>query len=477
MVDEADRIAQARRSRPGAAARQRRRRARPHRAGIPRAARLRTRRHRRHEISRLLPDRRRLHPVGESERHSGRPGPRLRRRLAGLLRADHHRSRSDPLRAAVRALPQSRARVDAGLRHRLLPGPPRRGDPLRAGALRPRPGGADHHLRHVAGARRAARRRPRAANAIRAGRQALQAGAAESGGSGDAGAGHRGRAEAAGRARRRSGGQARLRHRAQARRPDAPRLDPRRRHRDRRPRAVRTGAALPRSEIRHAGDPVQHEMGGAGGAGEVRLPRPQDAHRTADRGGAGEAARHRDRSHRDPARRQENLRPAGARRSGRRVPTGKRRHAARAARHAARPFRGHHRAGRALSAGSDGEHPDLLRAQARHGAAGLHPSQARADPEGDLRRHRLSGTGDAGGADPRRLHARPGRSAAPRHGQENPQGNAARSAPISSKVRSSAASSAIRPTPSSICSSASPNTASTRATPRPMRWSPTRPPT
>ena len=56
------------------------------------------------------------------------------------------------------------------------------------------------------------------------------------------------------------------------------------------------------------------------------------------------------RSDRHPARRRENLRDAGARRNGRRVPAGKRGHAARAARHAARPFRGHHRAGRALSA-------------------------------------------------------------------------------------------------------------------------------
>ena len=154
-----------------------------------------------------------------------------------VLRADHHRSRSAALQSAVRALPQSRARVDAGLRHRLLPGPPRRGDPLRAGALRPRSGGADHHLRHLAGARRAARRRPRAGNALRAGRQALQARAAEPGGAGDARQGDRRRAQAAGRARQQSDRQARLRHRAEARRPQPPRLDARRRHRDRRPAA------------------------------------------------------------------------------------------------------------------------------------------------------------------------------------------------------------------------------------------------
>ncbi len=162
--------------------------------GIPRAARLRAEGHRGDEISRLLPDRLRLHPMGEGAGHSGRAGPRLGRGLARLLCADHHRPRSAALRPAVRALPQSRARVDAGLRHRLLPGPPRRGDPLRAGALRPRSGGADHHLRHLAGARRAARRRPRAGNALRPGRQALQARAAEPGGAGDARQGDRGRA-------------------------------------------------------------------------------------------------------------------------------------------------------------------------------------------------------------------------------------------------------------------------------------------
>ena len=180
------------------------------------------------------------------------------------------------------------------------------------------------------------------------------------------GARHRRRAAAAGRARPRSGGAARLRHRAEARRPAPPRLDPRRRHRDRRAAAERAGAALPRSEVRHAGDPVQHEMGRAGGPGEVRLPRPQDAHRAAtrrcscvrQRGIDIDLAAH-------PARRREDLRDAGARRNGRRVPAGKSGHAARAARHAAGPVRGHHRAGRALSAGPDGEHPDLLRAQAR----------------------------------------------------------------------------------------------------------------
>ncbi len=52
----------------------------------------------------------------------GRARPRLRRGLGGGLGTHHHRSRSDPLQPAVRALSQPRARVDAGFRHRLLPG-------------------------------------------------------------------------------------------------------------------------------------------------------------------------------------------------------------------------------------------------------------------------------------------------------------------------------------------------------------------
>ena len=111
-------------------------RRRLHGRRLRKAPRLRGRRHRADEVPRLLPDRRRLHQVVEGERRAGRAGPRLGRRLARRLVADHHRSRSAALRPAVRALPQSRARVDAGLRHRLLPGAARRDDPLRAAEVR-----------------------------------------------------------------------------------------------------------------------------------------------------------------------------------------------------------------------------------------------------------------------------------------------------------------------------------------------------
>ena len=128
------------------------------------------------------------------------------------------------------------------------------------------------------------------------------------------------------------------------------------------------------------------------------------------------------------ARRRAELRHAGARRCGRRVPGGKPGHAAGAGRHAPRPLRGHHRAGGAVSPGPDGEHPDLLRPQARRRRAGISASDARADPEGNLRRHHLPGTGDADRPGDGRLFARRSRPVAPRHGQEDPlrDGEAAR---------------------------------------------------
>ena len=82
-------------------------------------------------LQRLLPDRLGLRQVREGQRHRGRPGPRLGGRLDRRLLPAHHRRRPAPLRPAVRALPQPRARVDAGHRHRLLGARPRARDPLR----------------------------------------------------------------------------------------------------------------------------------------------------------------------------------------------------------------------------------------------------------------------------------------------------------------------------------------------------------
>ena len=64
------------------------------RGGLRKAPRLRARRHRQHEVRRLFPHRRRLHPMGEGARHSGRSGARFGRRLGRRLGAHHHRSRS-----------------------------------------------------------------------------------------------------------------------------------------------------------------------------------------------------------------------------------------------------------------------------------------------------------------------------------------------------------------------------------------------
>ena len=90
------------------------------------------------------------------------PGPRLGGGLDRLLRALDHRRRPARLQPPVRALPQPRARVDAGHRHRLLGQRPRRGDPLRRRQVRPGLRRPDRHLRRDEAARRHPRRRTRA---------------------------------------------------------------------------------------------------------------------------------------------------------------------------------------------------------------------------------------------------------------------------------------------------------------------------
>ena len=123
---------------------------RRHRRG-PRARRLRDRRHPQDGLPRLLPGGRRLHQLGQGAGHPGRAGPRLGRRLDRRLRAADHRPRPAGPRAAVRAVPQPRAHLDARLRHRLRRASARRGDPLRHRQVRRRPGRDDRHLRHHQG--------------------------------------------------------------------------------------------------------------------------------------------------------------------------------------------------------------------------------------------------------------------------------------------------------------------------------------
>ena len=121
-----------------------------------RAARVRARGDRRDGLRVLLPDRLGLRQVREGERDRGRPGPRLGGRLDRRLRAQHHRPRPARQRAALRALPQPGAQVDAGHRHRLLGPRPRAGDPLR----RRRSTGASRWRRSSPSARWRRARRP-----------------------------------------------------------------------------------------------------------------------------------------------------------------------------------------------------------------------------------------------------------------------------------------------------------------------------
>ena len=101
------------RARPGRALPGRRARRGPQAGGV------RDRRHHPDGLPGLLPGRRRLHQLGQGQRHPRRPGSRLRCGLDGRLRHADHRPRPAQARPDLRALPQPRARLDARLRHRL----------------------------------------------------------------------------------------------------------------------------------------------------------------------------------------------------------------------------------------------------------------------------------------------------------------------------------------------------------------------
>ena len=77
-----------------------------------------------------------------------------------------------------------------------------------------------------------------------------------------------------------------------------------------------------------------------------------------------------------------------------------------------------HRAGGAVPARPDGEHPDVRAPQERPRARHLHRQPARADPGGHAGRVHLPGAGDADRQGPGRLLARTGRRPAQGHRQE-----------------------------------------------------------
>ena len=179
---------------------------------------------------------------------------------------------------------------------------------------------------------------------------------------------------------------------------------------------------------------------------------------------------------RTAARRSQDLRACWPRRCHRRVPAGKLGHARHPAQAEARPLRGPHRAGGALSARPDGRHPDLHQRQERQGEADyLHPAL---EPilketygimvyqEQVMQIAQILSGYSLGGAD--LLRRAMGKKI--KAEMEAQRGNFVDGA-VKRDVDGRR-----RPRRSSTRSTSSPATASTSATPRPMRWSPTRPP-
>ncbi len=296
---------------------------------------------------------------------------------------------------------------------------------LRQAKVRRRQRRADRHLRHDGGEGRGARRRPRARPAVQLRRRHRQADPVPAGQADHAQAGARDGA-AAGRAREeRGGGPAAAGARRGARGADAQRRHARGRRADRAGQAHRFLPAVHAVGRRRGGVAVRQGRRRGGGAGQVRLPRPHDADHPRLDGALREAPRpgERDRAGDAAARRQAGLRRLPQRRHRRGVPVRIARHARPDEAGAADAVRGHHRAGRAVPARSDGADPGLRRPQDRPRARRVSGRAPRAHPRSHVRRDGVPGTGDADRPGDRRLHARRGRPAAPRDGQEEGRGN------------------------------------------------------
>ena len=142
------------------------------------APRLRARRHLRHGLLGLLPRRVGPDPPRPGAGHPGRARAGQRGRLLRGLLPAHRRPRPDPLRPALRAVPQPGPQADARHRHGLRRALPRRDDPLRGRALRLGPRGPDRHLLDDQGPGRGPRRGPGARLPLRRGRPHRQGHAA-----------------------------------------------------------------------------------------------------------------------------------------------------------------------------------------------------------------------------------------------------------------------------------------------------------
>ena len=169
-----------------AAATGRRRRGR---AGLSRPARVRARRHHRHGLRRLLPDRRRLHQMGQGAT-TFRSGPGRGSGAGSVVAWALTITDLDPIALGLlfeRFLnPERVSMPDFDIDFCET----RRGEVIRyvQQQIRPRQGRADHHLREAEGPRGAEGHRPRAADELRPGRPARQADPQPSDRSVDAGA-------------------------------------------------------------------------------------------------------------------------------------------------------------------------------------------------------------------------------------------------------------------------------------------------